>query len=614
MIRPSRAHEALDPVWLARAVALLQATYPRIKVTSAVVDDLREYLTWQWRLGRSPREAVAQTCAVSGRVVPSAATEIVEPIVRPPAGAKPGDSFGAESLRVSVQTARLERRAESAKARAAKLDEEASRLEAKASRTRSTTTRERLGAQAHAAKLNANAARDEAARLSRQARESASPTIDPWRVVRQASPPSARRTKQAASCPPGQAACKLGLLGGLCGLPAVLVLAGSRGSPIPQIARFCLASADRLIPSHDARRGFVRRTDYPEGVQEREYHREKSEQMKVLSTAQNLIPELIFNGAPGAIDGLPVVTKEGIVLGGNGRTQALQLHYAQGGQLARDYLLDHAAQFGFSRSDIEQIADPVVVRVIDVVDRDAPTFQRAAQELVRLLNIPLTQSLSQRAEAVAESRRLTDEVLEILSVALSDDQTLSDYLGSRSSRTLADAMRRASILTERNASRLITSEGFTEDGKRFVERLLTAALLPDAELLDRLGAGTVATLAAGAPWLLGAAAAGPEWDLRKPLGLAARDLADLRGHSADSVDSYLRQGGIFGKPASIGNLTAESLLRFLYEIANKPTKFRLFARRYAALAATNPVNQSSLFPTSTLEPGAALQRALEATR
>jgi hypothetical protein len=62
-----------------------------------------------------------------------------------------------------------------------------------------------------------------------------------------------------------------------------------------------------------------------------------------------LDPELIFNGAPGAIDGLPVVTPQGVVLGGNGRTQALQLHYHQGGTAAKDYLLDHAGQFGFSR-------------------------------------------------------------------------------------------------------------------------------------------------------------------------------------------------------------------------------------------------------------------------
>ena len=121
-----------------------------------------------------------------------------------------------------------------------------------------------------------------------------------------------------------------------------------------------------------------------------------------MTTAQNLIPELIFNGAPGAIDGLPVVTKEGIVLGGNGRTQAVQLHYAQGGNAAKDYLLDNAAQFGFTSEQVSAIPDPVVVRVVQAPDRDAPEFQRAAQELVRLLNVPLTQGLGVRAEALAE--------------------------------------------------------------------------------------------------------------------------------------------------------------------------------------------------------------------
>jgi hypothetical protein len=66
---------------------------------------------------------------------------------------------------------------------------------------------------------------------------------------------------------------------------------------------------------------------------------------------------------------------------------------------------------------------------------DTPQYKRAAQELVRLLNIPLTQGLGVRAESVAESRRLSDEVLEILSVVLADGQTsLADYLGSRASR------------------------------------------------------------------------------------------------------------------------------------------------------------------------------------
>lgn len=414
-----------------------------------------------------------------------------------------------------------------------------------------------------------------------------------------------------ATCPPGQDACALGLEGATCGLPATLVLASARGAPVPTLARYCLTSADRLVPSHDARRGFVAREDYPAEVQEREYHRDKSEQYKVMATAQNLIPELIFNGAPGAIDGLPVVTPQGIVLGGNGRTQALQLHYEQGGQSARDYLLDHAAQFGFTREQVASIADPVVVRVVQTPDPSARDYRRQAQELVRLLNVPLTQSLGVRAEAVAESRRISDEILEILSVAFTNsDETLGDYLGSRASRPLVDAMQRAGIITDRNAGRLLTTERtFSEDGKRFVERLLTAALLPDAALLDRLGPGPVGTLARSAPWLLSAAANGEGWDLRAPLLAAARDYTDLKSRDAHSVDEYLSQISMFGKPAVTGNQTAERLLRILFDLINKPLRFSQFARQFANYAAQNPKNQTALFAQEMLTPSQALERA-----
>jgi len=380
------------------------------------------------------------------------------------------------------------------------------------------------------------------------------------------------------------------------------------------VTRFCLTSADRLIASHDARRGFARRADYPDDVQEREYERDKREQYKVLTTAQNLIPELIFNGAPGAIDGLPVVTKEGIVLGGNGRTQAVQLHYSQGGHVAKDYLLDNAAQFGFTAEQVSAIPDPVVVRVVQAPDLDAPEFKRAAQELVRLLNVPLTQGLGVRAEALAESRRISNEVLEILSTALESGSSLAEYLSSRSARTFADALRRAGIITDRNAGRHLNPDGtFSEDGKRFAERLLTASLIPNTAILDQLGPGMVATLAAGAPWILSAAAHGEAWDLRKPMLAAAKDLADLLTRDIESVDAYLRQGGLFGKPATDGDPEAQSLLRLLYQVARQPTRFRAFAKRFAALAAQNPINQSSLFETETIRPSDALRRAIEAT-
>lgn len=608
-ILSKRAGQPVDLAWFATALAHAQTSYPRIRIDREVARGLLEFLTWQWRQGRTPREAVAMTCASSGRILPTAGTQQPEPKVRPPASAKPGDVFGADEVRATVKTdARIAKLT-------AKLADVQQRLSLYPDRIASAGPARRAELEDRQT-ADLDRARILKAQLSQAKEKARQAPLDSWRQVAKPSKarPAPARAAAPPTCPPRNAGCKLGLEGGICGLPAPLVLASARGTPIPQVTRFCLTSADRLIASHDARRGFSRRADYPEDVQEREYERDKSEQYKVLTTAQNLIPELIFNGAPGAIDGLPVVTKEGIVLGGNGRTQAVQLHYSQGGHVAKDYLLDNAAQFGFTAEQVSAIPDPVVVRVVQAPDLDAPEFKRAAQELVRLLNVPLTQGLGVRAEALAESRRISNEVLEILSTALESGSSLAEYLSSRSARTFADALRRAGIITDRNAGRHLNPDGtFSEDGKRFAERLLTASLIPNTAILDQLGPGMVATLAAGAPWILSAAAHGEAWDLRKPMLAAAKDLADLQTRDIESVDAYLRQGGLFGKPATDGDPEAQSLLRLLYQVARQPTRFRSFAKRFAALAAQNPINQSSLFETETIRPRDALRRAIEAT-
>ena len=121
-------------------------------------------------------------------------------------------------------------------------------------------------------------------------------------------------------------------------------------------------------------------------------------------------------------------------------------------------------------------------------------------------------------------------------------------------------------------------------------------------------------LARGAPWILSAAAAGDVWDLRGPLYAAAKDLADLRGRGLESVGEFLRQGSMFGKPAVLGNPTAEKLLYLLFETQRKPTRFQAFAKQYAGSAARNPVNQTALFPAEIVSQQAALDGALGLTQ
>lgn len=435
--------------------------------------------------------------------------------------------------------------------------------------------------------------------------EEVRPALPPRPAAKRAATPP----RVHADCPPGTPACGLGLLGGVCGLPAVLVLAGARGSPVPHSARYCLTSAGKLVASHLPTRGFAENPAYPEDVQERAYDRNKSEQLKVLGAAQNLIPELIFNGGAGALDGLPVATSKGIVLGGNGRTMALQVHYHDGGTAARDYLLSHSKMFGFSRANVAAVPDPVVVRVIDTAAPTNPRYRRELQELVRLLNVPLMELIDVRSESVAEARRITDEVLDVLSVGLGD-QSLREYLSTSKAATLASALRRAGILTDRNTSRLLAPDGsFSEDGKTFTERVLLGALIPDARLLDAMDGAIRASLARATPWLLAAASAGQDWDLRPALLAAVEDLTDLQRRGVPSVEAFLRQTTLGMPPAVLGVPQGVEVLRLLADIGRKPLAVSRFAQEYAAQARQHPTAQQGLFAAEKLSPAQAFAQA-----
>lgn len=425
----------------------------------------------------------------------------------------------------------------------------------------------------------------------------------------------ASRAPPQPRCPPGDPACSLGVMGGVCSLPAPLFLPAASGPPQKQVARYCLVDARDLVPSHIPWKGFQPNPRYPTGVQERRYDRDKAEQLKVIGVAQQLNPELLFTPAVDAIQGPPVVTEDGIVLGGNGRSMALQLHYLasdDGAAKAREHLLKHAAELGFTEKDIKRINRPALVRVVKVPDKEPKTLAT----LVRRYNESASQGLDARADAVGEARRMDDASMAILGDTMPDDATLTEYLASRASVPFVDSLRAAGILNQRNASAMLTSDGLlNDDGRQMVERILTAALIPDPNLLEDVGAQLRGTLARSAPYILAAAAAAePEWDLRPSIQAATRDLVRARGQGLTAVEDYLNQGALLAdvKPAVGGVSLGVEMLRLLWELGGKPLVFSRHMRAYLAAARQNPRGQEALFPTIRPTPMATLAQAATA--
>lgn len=294
-------------------------------------------------------------------------------------------------------------------------------------------------------------------------------------------------TSPVLACPPGDPACSLGVMGGVCAIPAPLFVPSASGPPEKQVARYCLVDANELVPSHVPWKRFQPHPKYPAAVQERRYDRDKGEQLKVINVAQRLNPELIFTPAVDAIQGPPVITERGIVLGGNGRSMALQLHYLASEDAAAkagEYLIKNAGQFGFTESAVRGIQRPVLVRVVKVQDHEPKTLAI----LVRRYNESASQGLDAKAQAVGEARRMDEASMAILGDLLLDDTTLTEFLTSRASVPFVESLRAAGILNQRNASTLLGSDGlFNDDGRQLVERILTAAIIPEPNLLEDMG-------------------------------------------------------------------------------------------------------------------------------
>jgi len=207
-------------------------------------------------------------------------------------------------------------------------------------------------------------------------------------------------------------------------------------------ARYCLADISALRTSHLPLDGFRPNPDYPPEAQERRYDADPAERLKVETVANNLNPELIFLPAPTAVDGPPVVAESGIVLGGNGRTMALTLAYARGGTAVKEYLVHNAKTFGLTPHAVEQLAHPVVVRVIGGDDVKPETFARWS----RRLNEAMTGGIDSRALAVSQSRLLDERALAVLTAELEPSETLAEYLSSERSRMFVAELRRLGIV------------------------------------------------------------------------------------------------------------------------------------------------------------------------
>ena len=144
--------------------------------------------------------------------------------------------------------------------------------------------------------------------------------------------------------------------------------------------RVAVIEAEQLQPSH------IQGVRNPLHFIDEAQPKERNDEASVLSAqkiAGNIRPEEVTSSVT-AYTGAPTVNARGEAIQGNNRSDALRLmweSYQEQAAKYKQYLMDHAEEFGLNAEDIAGMQHPVLVNMLDVEDADAITLgQFVAQD------------------------------------------------------------------------------------------------------------------------------------------------------------------------------------------------------------------------------------------
>ena len=305
-----------------------------------------------------------------------------------------------------------------------------------------------------------------------------------------------------------------------------------------------LVEADSLTPSHNANDGYKKSEGFPvneEGrtINDRDYENDKDAQRVTDMIAKN------YDGQ--AVDQVPVVTKDGIVVDGNGRTMAGQKAAEDGTDGAYiEALKENAENYGFTAEQIEQsgIKHPRLVLVSDEpLPYDTATFAKFNK------NEKKTQGNTQ--QTVAISKKLGGDEFSAIAAEIEGSGSLDAFFNNPTAiNSLLKRLIDKGVIGLNEVAGLREGENkLSASGKDFVRNLLLGSVFSD-DTIRMMGAdaGLKSKALNGIRAVLDNMKLG-DYALRGEIDKAVQLVYEARQQGGD-VDAYLRTPAMFGENAA----------------------------------------------------------------
>lgn len=348
-----------------------------------------------------------------------------------------------------------------------------------------------------------------------------------------------------------------------------------------------IVPAESLTPSHDVNNGYKKSEGFPtdaEGrtVNDRDYEHDKAAQQNTDQIARK------YNGM--AIEQVPVVSDEGIVYDGNGRTMAGQKAAKEGtdGEYIND-LLENAENFGFTREQIEQsgIEHPRLVLVTDErLPYDTATFSKFNR------NEKKTQSNTE--QAVAKAKTLTSDEVGAIVAEIEGSGSLDAFFNnSKAINDLVKTLVDKGIIGQNEVAQMMDNpERLSAQGREYVKNLLLGSIFKP-ETIRMLGIDSAvknkvvnAIRSVMDNMKLG------DYSLRDEIDQAIQLLYEAR-QGGNKVDTLLRTPDMFGEDAAKRYPSISQMMALALE--GKVADFRDLLDEYNRIAASRNTGEGNMF-------------------
>ncbi|WP_182405936.1 LPD38 domain-containing protein [Mitsuokella multacida] len=375
--------------------------------------------------------------------------------------------------------------------------------------------------------------------------------------------------------------------------------------------RYRLVPSYKVITSHDAETMTPNKA-YPQELQPRDRQR-VSMQEQVTTMANELRPADLGAGR-NLNQGAPIISKDGVVLNGNGRAMAIQKATAAGGDKAtayRKYIFEHSKEFGISRSNLSQMRKYMLVREV-VDDIDAETMQ----DIIGSTAGGSRMGASEQAKADAKKIKPRD-----LDSYVDNEQ--GDLTTAANQDFVARVLYRIVGKNERNA---YTDEhgNVNADGIQRVKRALFSLAYNDDGLIDKMAESTDDNIRNVSRGLMSAAPAfarvnlavkdgqAYEYDAGKTISDAVKHLDALR-REGKPVKDYLNEQSMFSEYQDTDEV--REVLRFFDENKRSGKRIGIFLNDMAkSILEQGSPNQTSLMDGGSATLGEIIKSAERVAR